>query len=219
MSDHIALIPARKNSKGVKFKNRILFNKTAEFVKKLKFFNNIYVSSDDEKILLQAKKNNFRIHKRKLKYAKDNTSIKSTITNFCLDKKIENNTTIWLFYLPITNRKKSDFYKIYSMTKKKNFKSLCTFFKADYKYHPYYAWNINKKKVSQYVKNNVFRRQDLPEVFYHFHYICCFKKKELPMLNSELINKKTTPIDLNMLKNKVVFEIDTIQDLKKYIKN
>ena len=66
MSDHIALIPARKNSKGVKFKNRILFNKTAEFVKKLKFLNNIYVSSDDEKILLQAKKNNFRIHKRKL---------------------------------------------------------------------------------------------------------------------------------------------------------
>ena len=39
------------------------------------------------------------------------------------------------------------------------------------------------------------------------------------MLNSELINEKTTPIDLNMLKNKDVFEIDTIQDLKKYLKN
>ena len=39
---HVVIIPARKNSKGLKNKNRMLFENTAEFVKKISFFNQDY---------------------------------------------------------------------------------------------------------------------------------------------------------------------------------
>ena len=55
---HIAIIPARKNSKGLKFKNRILFNYTAKFLKKIKWFNQVIVASDDE-YLINSKKFKF----------------------------------------------------------------------------------------------------------------------------------------------------------------
>ena len=53
---HIAIIPARKNSKGLKFKNRILFNYTAKFLKKIKWFNQVIVASDDEFLINSTKK-------------------------------------------------------------------------------------------------------------------------------------------------------------------
>ena len=45
---HVAIIPARKNSKGFPMKNRLYFNKTAKFVKSLKWFEKIILTSDDK---------------------------------------------------------------------------------------------------------------------------------------------------------------------------
>ena len=61
---NIAVIPARKNSRGVKFKNRIFFNLTAQFVEKLRFIDKTIVTSDDKFILSKAKKD-FETHNRK----------------------------------------------------------------------------------------------------------------------------------------------------------
>ena len=47
-SSHIAIIPARKNSIGYPKKNRIFFDYTKNFIKKIKWFENIYLSSDDD---------------------------------------------------------------------------------------------------------------------------------------------------------------------------
>ena len=50
----------------------------------------------------------------------------------------------------------------------------------------------------------------------HYHYICCFKIKELNKLNSELINQNTQPIIMrDELTNKLI-EIDTKHDLQEY---
>ena len=57
---HVVIIPARKNSKGLKNKNRILFENTAKFVKKISFFDQIIVSSDDKQIENKAIKNKRR---------------------------------------------------------------------------------------------------------------------------------------------------------------
>ena len=65
MSKNIAFIPARKNSKGIIFKNRILFKNSLKFIKKLDFIDEILVSSDDEFIINIAKQNNLSFHKRK----------------------------------------------------------------------------------------------------------------------------------------------------------
>ena len=143
---NIALIPARKNSKGLKYKNRLLFNNTANFVKKLKFIDKILVSSDDPQILKKALDFNFFIHKRKKKYAKDDTSIKKTIINICEELNFDLTDNIWLFYLPIVKRSIKDFERALFYAQKRQFKSMCTFYESDYKYHPYYSWKLKKKK-------------------------------------------------------------------------
>ena len=87
-----------------------------------------------------------------------------------------------------------------------------TFFKSDS--HPYNCWQINKKnKIKKYIKNNIFRRQDLPKSYEHHHYICVFQPKDLKHMNGELISKNTYP-----LKNikKSIYEIDTYNDYKKW---
>ena len=132
--------------------------------------------------------------------------------------QLKKNDVVWLFYIPLLYRKKSDFLKIKKFTSKKNFKSLCTFKKTKNQDHPYYCWGYNqkKKKLFQYIKNDFYRRQDLPNSYMHYHYICCFKIKELNKLNSELINQNTQPIIMrDELTNKLI-EIDTKHDLQKY---
>lgn len=106
---NIAVIPARKNSKGIKFKNRTFFNLTANFLKKIDFIDSVIVSSDDSTILSKAKENNFVTHKRKSKYAGDKISIKKTLSNLIKEKNLKKNDNLWLFYIPLLNRKKKRF--------------------------------------------------------------------------------------------------------------
>ena len=68
----------------------------------------------------------------------DNTSIKETILNMIKEMNIEQNYNIWLFYLPIVNRDIDDFKRAFRHTKQKKFRSMCSFYEADYKYHPFF---------------------------------------------------------------------------------
>ena len=217
MTRHLAIIPARKNSKGLKFKNRILFDNTVKFLKKLEFIDKVIVSSDDRKILSLGKKNNYLIHKRKNFFAKDNTSIRSTLKNIVSDLSLKKTDIIWLIYLPIINKDYKDYKKAYKITQKKNFKSMCTFFEGDYKFHPYYSYKIQNNIAKKTIINKIFRRQDLPKIYYHFHYICCLKVIELNQLDSELINKKTFPIKMSFNTFKMT-ELDSKKDLKNFYK-
>ena len=85
--EHIGIIPARKNSKGLKFKNRKLFNNTADFVKNLTFLDQIIVASDDMQIGQKAKKYEFNFYKRSKENAKHTSSIKSLMIEL-VKKKI-----------------------------------------------------------------------------------------------------------------------------------
>ena len=207
---HIAIIPARKNSKGLKFKNRLLFNYTKNFLKKIKWFDEIILASDDDYFRLKCKKSNFSFYNRDKKNADDSSSIKSLMQeinkNFCFNK----NTIVWLFYLTIPEKKINEFKKLKIITEKKNFLSAISFIPV--KTHPYDCWLINKK-LTKFIKNDVFRRQDKIKLYEHHHYLCAFKIKELNKLNSELINSRTIPIVLQ----KDIIEIDTKKDLRNFI--
>ena len=63
--NHIAVIPARKNSKSLPNKNRFLFKYTGEFLKKNNLFDKVYVNSDDIVLKKMAKKYGFVFFKRK----------------------------------------------------------------------------------------------------------------------------------------------------------
>lgn len=208
--NHIAIIPARKNSKGLKFKNRLLFNYTKDFLKKINWFDKIILASDDNYFIKKCNKANFFFYKRDKKNAKDNSSIKSLMQEIKKKKLLDGETIIWLFYLTIPEKNQKEFEKLKLRTEKKNFLSAISFIPI--KTHPYDCWII-KKKLKKFVTNDVYRRQDKIKLYEHHHYLCAFKVKELNKLNSELINSNTMPIILN----KKIFEIDSNNDFKSFV--
>tara|TARA_B100001057_G_scaffold330542_1_gene330853 strand:+ start:16793 stop:17452 length:660 start_codon:yes stop_codon:yes gene_type:complete len=210
--NHIAIIPARKNSKGLKFKNRLLFDYTKKFLKKINWFEKIIIASDDDYFISKCKNTEFTFYKRKKRNAQDNSSIKSLMQEINKKLSFHKETILWLFYLTIPNKKLSEFKRLKLITNKKKFLSAISFITP--KTHPYDCWIINKK-LEKFIKNDVYRRQDKIKLYEHHHYLCAFKVKELNKLNSELINSNTTPIILK----KDIIEIDTEKDLKKFIKD
>ena len=215
---HIAIIPARKGSKGLPFKNRFLFDYTADFVDKETWFERVIVSTNDEEITKKALERNYDIHYRTEKLAGDAVSIKQVFRAIISDMKISNEDVAWLFYLPIVYRKASDFQKARQIIEKDHVASLCGFIPA--KTHPYNCWFYDEKEkmLNRCIGNDVFRRQDLPPAWMHHHYVCCFKVGELDGLNSELINNKTYPFFLDGDTVENLIEIDTPEDYERWSK-
>ena len=214
---HLAFIPARRGSLGFKFKNRVFFRNTADFLKNNKIFDRTIVSTNDNKIKKIARNYNFEVHNRKNDLSGPKVSIKNTLTNFIKEKKISEKNIIWLFYLPILYKKKNDFKLAKKITFSKDFKSLCSF--KNIKTSPFNCWFKKNGKMSQFIKNDFYRRQDLPKTYIHYHYLCAFKVKYLKQLNSELICNKTIPIILTDKTSSKLIEIDTKQDYKFWKKN
>ena len=208
-----AFIPARKGSKGFKDKNLIFFKNTAKFLKKINLFDDVYVSSNDERMRKLTYSYNFKFHKRSATFSGNKISIKQTLKNFVHEKKISKNSTIWLFYIPILYKNFFDFKKAKKISERKSFKSLCSFINVDHS--PYSCWYKKGSKMFQFIKNDYYRRQDLPRTYSHHHYLCAFKTKYLNLLNSELIYKNTIPIILSKVTSSKLIEIDTKKDFKK----
>ena len=213
MFKHIAIIPARKNSKGVKFKNRLLFNKTIKFIKKIKWIKKIIVSSDDGYIQKLSKKNNTVFLKREKKLSHGNVSIKKVIVDVIKKNNLNDNDILWLFYIPILGRQSKYYNLNKKVIEKKTVDSICSFFPV--KTHPFNVWRYKNKKMNKLIKNDIYRRQDLPELWEHHHLICAFKVKEIYNLNSELINSRTRPIFLDKNLRENIIEIDTLEDIRK----
>lgn len=213
---HIAVIPARKNSKSLPFKNRFLFKYTAEFLKNNKLFNQVYVNSDDSYLEDLTKKYKFIFFNRKKKLAKDTTCIKEVLVDMQKKLKFSNNTYIWLFYIPLVYKNQLDFKKSFNLVENKKLKSICSFIKAEV--NPLSCWYIKKNKPIQFIKNDICRRQDFPTAYSHHHYICGFNIKFLKKLNNELISKDTYPVLLNRNTSKKLIEVDTPEELKRFRK-
>ena len=213
---HIAVIPARAGSVGFPKKNQIFFNNTADFLEDLIWLDEVIVSSNDKDVLDKARKRKYKICERSEVLSGPTVSIKSVLKDLINFLKIKNDVIIWLFYLPILYKKISDFEKAKIKIEKSKINSLCTFVAA--KTHPFNTWQYDKKnkKISQFIKNDIFRRQDLSPAWMHYHYVCCFKTKELENLNSELLNSDTYPVFLSDSCAKNLIEIDTPEDFKKW---
>ena len=189
---HIAIIPARKNSIGYPRKNRLFFKYTKNFIKKINWFENIYLSSDDEWFEKKCKENKYHFIKKSKKLSGPKISIKKVIDDFVKKKKIKKNYIIWLIYIPLMPKSKKLYDSSKKLIEKKNIKSICGFTKVET--HPYLTWYKKNNKLYKFCKNNVFRRQDLPLALSHNHVICAFRCSEIKYLDEELININTKPI-------------------------
>ena len=213
---HIALIPARKDSVGFRFKNRLFFDNTANFLDKTAWFDDVIVSSNDHDIIDKAIKRNYSIHNRSEDLSGSNVSIKEVMVNIIEEMKIDSDTYIWLFSLPLLYKNKSDFDELKSIISSNEFNSICSFKPAQV--HPFYCWMYDNKssKLAQYISNDVYRRQDLPKAWELYHYLCAFKAGYINKLNSELISEDTHPFFLNQATADKLVEIDTPEDYEKW---
>ena len=214
--EHIAVIPARKNSKSLPNKNRFLFNYTAEFLQNNKLFSKVYINSDDLYLKDLGKKFGFNFFKRKKQLARDTTCIKDVFVDMNNKLKFSNSTFIWLFYIPLVYKNISDFKKSVKLVEKKKLNSICAFKKVTT--HPMSCWYIKKNKPIQFIKNDLCRRQDFPAAYSHHHYICGFNIKYLKKLNNELISNDTFPLILNSKTSNKLIEVDTPEEYKKFKK-
>tara|TARA_B100001093_G_scaffold472301_1_gene495324 strand:+ start:573 stop:1223 length:651 start_codon:yes stop_codon:yes gene_type:complete len=210
---HIAFIPARLGSQGIKLKNRKLFQYTSSFIKKLTWINEVVVSTDDHHIEKEALRNKFSYYPRKKKISGNKCSIKSVICDYVAKANLSNDDIIWLLYLTIPFRKLKDFKYAKKIIEEKKINSLISFIPVET--HPFNCWFLKNNKIYQYIDNNLYRRQDLPKAYYHHHYLCSFKVKVLHKLNNELIFSNTYPLILNGDINHLL-EIDNQKDLIKF---
>lgn len=213
---HIAVIPARMGSKGLPFKNRIFFDHTADFIESINWFDSTLVSTDDPFLMEKGNQRGYLVRERPKRLSGSTVSIKAVFEDLIEAIEFSPQDVLWLFYIPLLYRNKTDFDKARMRFEEEHAKSLCTFIKA--KTHPYHCWQYEEssKELSQYIANDKFRRQDLPPAWMHHHYVCCFKVDELVSLNSELLNARTTPIFLDSETTENLVEIDTPEDLDRW---
>jgi N-acylneuraminate cytidylyltransferase len=218
MNRTIALMLCRGNSKGIKNKNLINFLGkpliwwTIKDLKSSKLIENIYVSSDSDKILKFAKKEGVKIIKRPKNISKDYSISESALLHAL--KKIKKNAEIIVFAQvtsPLRPKKvfdnainffvKRKYDSMFSSTKDHNF-----IWKSQ---HGRLSPNYNFKNRPMRQKINCFFKEN--GSFY------IFKKKGFVKFKNRLFGKIGTYI----LDKKYSFEIDDKIDLKinKILKN
>tara|TARA_B100000925_G_C21996802_1_gene469318 strand:+ start:1175 stop:1822 length:648 start_codon:yes stop_codon:yes gene_type:complete len=203
--DYTFLIPARRNSKGLPFKNRKLLEATLDIIPK-KYIDKVLVSTDDEYIIEKCKNQNIRCVKRSPENSRDESSTKDVFQEISPYVKTSN---IVLLYLTYPERTWEDvcsaigFYERYSEGS-----MLC---KKKINTSPYLMMYEKGIHGRQIINHNLYRRQDYPDCFEISHYIGVFNKKVVDLLNNNMYNNDTVFFSIDD-----VIDVDTPKDLEKY---
>jgi len=204
------LIPARKGSKGLPGKNRLLFDETAKLLKG----KDVIVSTDDEILIEKSKEYNFNVHVRSEKNASDLATTKDFVLEIIKDLKFDKDDIIVMLYLTYPGRTLKDIENAINFFESNNANSLlCREKTSDSPYIMLFEKPDNKGE--QVIKHNFSRRQDYLEVFKLCFFVCIFKVKEVVNLNNNMYNNDTIYYKLN----DNIFDIDTIDDLERYYKS
>lgn len=207
----ILLIPARRNSKGVPFKNRKLFGYTTQDIPE-DAWGSVYVSTDDEEIKHQAAKQ-FNIHNRSKENSSDESSTLSLVEEFIADKEIKDDETIVMLYLTYPERNFIEVCEIYDFFVRNDLKSLLC--KKEVKSNPFLCmYEMENGKGKQIIEHNLYRRQDYPKVFELSHYVSIFRVSEVDKLNNNMYNKDTYFYSID---DKI--DIDEQKDLERFLDN
>lgn len=206
------VIPARRNSKGLPFKNRKLITYTLDKLPK-KVIKNTILTTDDEELLKVGLNYGINCVNRDPSLALDETSTKDVILDLKHRKVIDNDDIVIMLYLTYPQRSWADVRKAMSFFIDNGAKSLlCR--KEIIGTHPYlYMLDVDGIRGKQLTPHNLYRRQDYPKVFEISHFISIFNVDELGNLNNNLYNKETVfyPID-------DVIDVDTKNDLDLFTK-
>tara|TARA_B110000027_G_C15977167_1_gene236995 strand:+ start:64 stop:717 length:654 start_codon:yes stop_codon:yes gene_type:complete len=209
----LAIIPARKGSKGVKNKNFLKLGKymllehSCIFSKKLSFVNKIIISSDSNTAKNTAKKFNIFFSKRPKKLSTDN-SLMIDLIRFEI-KKNTDFTHVLILQPTCPFRQVKFFLDAYEKFKKKKIDTAITVHKLDN--HPSRMIIKKGKFFKPYDENFNFKnRQNLEEVFLRTGSMYFFEIKNIKKYGS-IFGKKVLGYEV---KNKYTINIDRKKDLK-----
>jgi len=204
------IIPARKESKGVPFKNRNLFRHTADIIPK-KLYENTIVSTDDEYIAKFANKYNFKVHNRSKLNSSDTASTRDFLVEVIRDMHISGQ--ICMLYLTYPERTWTDVTDAIKFFKEQNAKSLLC--REEIETHPYVCmYECENFRGRQIVKHDLCRRQEYPKCFKVCHKIAILHCEEIHRLNSNIYNSETVFFPV-----RTTLDIDTFSDLNKLNNN
>jgi CMP-N-acetylneuraminic acid synthetase len=212
-NNFVCIIPARKGSKRIKNKNIVKINHkplieyTLDASIKVFPLKNIFVSTNDKKIIDIAKKYNINFIRRPNSLCKDNTSSEKSILHAI--KTIETNRKIQhIVFLQVTSplRSSNDIIRCICEYKNKKLDSIFSAYKVKR-----FIWT-GKKKISSltfdYKKRQ--RSQNLKDLIIENGAIFIFNLKKFLKAKNRIFGK----FDYFEMEEEKSFDIDELKDLK-----
>ena len=203
------VIPARKGSKGLPGKNRILLDYTIKQVPE-EHRGDVIITTDDRHIVDKLKDTKFKILKRNSELSGDKASIQDVLKDVIEKYNIPDNETIVMLYLTYPQRSWQEIINAIEFFYKNDANSLLC--RKEVKIHPYLClYEAGENRGKQIVEHNMYRRQDYPPCFELSHYVCIFKASEIKFLNKNMYNDFTVffPIEDRI-------DVDIERDLKAF---
>lgn len=203
------VIPARKGSKGLPFKNRKLLHHTLNIIPD-EYKHDTWITTDDKAIIIEADKLGFKTHLRHSSLAKDESSTKEVMQDFVNKQCNPRGETVIMLYLTYPERTWED------VMNAKNFYDnntpvgtgslLC---KKEIKTSPFLMLKEeNNNRGSQLFYHDLYRRQDYPKCFEISHFICIFAAQYINNLNNNMYDRDTVYMEIPN-----VTDVDTQKDL------
>ena len=206
------VIPARRDSKGLLFKNRKLLDYTINNIP-TELHEKTIVTTDDEKIIERLSATNINVLRRDERLCLDDISIKDVMLDVVKKFQMKSDDIIVMLYLTSPGRKFSDIKKILDYYFDREIKTLTCC--VEPKTHPYLVlYKKEDQKGEQVVEHDLYRRQDYPECFEIRHFVCIFQVEEIQRLNNNMYNESTIFYKID---NDI--DVDHENDLKEFLKS
>lgn len=192
------IIPARRNSKGLPFKNRHLLQHTLGLVP---VGTRLAVTTDDEEIERRCIEQGVCVLRRDPILADDRASIRPVMQDAVDRLGIPQDELVVMLYLTYPERTWSDVLDAISFMRDNSARSLLC--RKEVTQHPFLMMLADGPHGRQVIEHDLYRRQDYPEAFEISHYVCAFLAGELQSLNLNMYNQDTVfypisaPIDVD----------------------
>ena len=200
------VIPARKGSKGLPYKNRKLFDYTASIIPE-DCTSQVIVTTDDEQILHNALEYGFMTTARPEKLSNDTASMKDVLLHVRDEFKLNPDDIVVLLYLTYPERTWGDVLDAFEyFDENRGLSLLC---KKEVKSNPFLCMYEDGLHGKQIISHNLYRRQDYDAVFELSHFIFISEVWNLENLNNNLYNDDTIYFPI-----RDVHDIDYISDFR-----
>ena len=183
------VIPARRDSKGLPFKNRKLLNYTINDIPE-EWHHKTIVTTNDEEIIKTLSSTKIKILERSERLSKDDVNIRDVMKDVIKKYEMKSDDTIVMLYLTSPGRKFLDVKQILDYYIENQIETLTCC--VEPKTHPYLClYEKENSKGEQVIKHDLYRRQDYPKCFELRHFVCIFKVEIIDKLNQNMYNSDT----------------------------